>query len=174
MDLVWLANQSSIINWTEFGIMRERPNFEAIPPRYHVYLILLYTFTATFALVGNLITLVVLKKGKRTSRNLSKYLINLSVSDLLMATFSIPFIYTSFMYGQWYFEPRFCPFVMSIQFYSVFVSVYTLVAIGIDRYLYISGNFNEHKNPKTNLNRTLHIPAQIYRDKDAHSLKDDR
>lgn len=38
------------------------------------------------------------------------------------------------MFGRWYFDPRFCPVVLSVQFASVFISVYTLVAIGIDRY----------------------------------------
>lgn len=131
MDLEWLANQN-MSNWTQFGIMEDRPDYEALPRRYHIYAILLYLMTASFTLIGNLIALVVLKNGKRTSRHLSKYLINLSCSDLLMAT-CIPFVYTNFMYGQWYFAPWLCPCMNAIQFYSVFVSVYTLVVIGIDR-----------------------------------------
>ncbi|KAI2799309.1 hypothetical protein BLOT_014470 [Blomia tropicalis] len=135
MDLEWLANQN-MSNWTQFGIMEDRPDYEALPRRYHIYAILLYLMTASFTLIGNLIALVVLKNGKRTSRHLSKYLINLSCSDLLMAT-CIPFVYTNFMYGQWYFAPWLCPCMNAIQFYSVFVSVYTLVVIGIDRYIAI-------------------------------------
>lgn len=133
MDLVWLSNQSSELNWTDFGIMEERPNFEAIPAKYHPFIILLYSCTAVFALLFNLLTLIVLAAGNSSSKNLSKLLVNLSCADILMATFSIPFTYTMFMYGQWFFAPQFCPIVIGAQFYSVFISVYTLVAIGINR-----------------------------------------
>lgn len=94
MDLRWVSNQNNS-NWTDYDIMGGRPDFDALPKKYHIYLILLYTSTATFALVSNLLTLFVLKSSKRTSRNLSKYLINLSVSDILMSVFTIPFTYTT-------------------------------------------------------------------------------
>lgn len=37
------------------------------------------------------------------------------------------------MLGRWVFHPLFCPFVQFMQILSVFVSIYTLTAIGIDR-----------------------------------------
>jgi hypothetical protein len=61
-------------------------------------------------------------------------LLNLSISDLLMAIFSIPFTYTIFMLGRWIFPKFLCPCVQFAQLCSVFVSIYTLTAIGIDRY----------------------------------------
>ncbi|XP_037777007.1 RYamide receptor-like [Penaeus monodon] len=62
------------------------------------------------------------------------YLINLAVSDITMATFCIPFSYTSFMFHRWIFAPEFCRIVAFMQHVSVTCSVYTLVAIGVDRY----------------------------------------
>ncbi|CAG2116163.1 unnamed protein product [Medioppia subpectinata] len=107
---------------------------EAIPSKYQLIVILLYTITALFALFSNVFTIVVLLMAKKTSPVLSKYLITLSVSDIIMATFSMPFSYTIFMYGKWLFHPAFCPVVLSIHVFSVFVSIYILIAIGIDRY----------------------------------------
>ncbi|CAH1407816.1 unnamed protein product [Nezara viridula] len=69
-----------------------------------------------------------------SSSELKSFLINLAVSDVAMAVFSIPFTYTMFLLGRWIFEPWFCPVVMTMQHTSVLVSVYTLTAIGIDRY----------------------------------------
>ncbi|XP_042240707.1 RYamide receptor-like [Homarus americanus] len=51
-----------------------------------------------------------------------------------MATFCIPFSYTSFMFHRWVFAPEFCRIVAFMQHMSVTCSVYTLVAIGVDRY----------------------------------------
>ncbi|KAH8033193.1 hypothetical protein HPB51_008131 [Rhipicephalus microplus] len=61
------------------------------------------------------------------------FLVNLALSDIAMAVFSIPFTYTDFMLGRWIFEPLFCPVVLFMQHVSVIVSVYTLTAIGVDR-----------------------------------------
>lgn len=106
---------------------------EALSKTLQVFLICLYTVTAILALVGNATAIWVLMVGKRSSRELRIFLVNLALSDITMALFSIPFTYTDFMLGRWIFHPLFCPFVQFMQLCSVFVSVYTLTAIGIDR-----------------------------------------
>ncbi|XP_022251604.1 probable G-protein coupled receptor 83 [Limulus polyphemus] len=107
---------------------------EALGPDLQVFLIILYSLTAVLALGGNLTVILVLIFGKKSSRDLRVFLINLAASDITMATFSIPFTYTDFMLGRWIFEPFFCPIVMFMQHCSVIVSVYTLTIIGLDRY----------------------------------------
>ncbi|XP_077552948.1 RYamide receptor-like [Haemaphysalis longicornis] len=98
------------------------------------FLIALYSLTALLALGGNVMVIVVLVLGRRSSRELRLFLVNLALSDIAMAVFSIPFTYTDFMLGRWIFEPLFCPVVLFMQHVSVIVSVYTLTAIGVDRY----------------------------------------
>lgn len=100
---------------------------------YQVILIILYSATAFLSLASNLITIIVLLKGDRISSELWKYLINLSVSDIAMSLFSIPFTYTGFMLNRWIFPTQLCPIVNFAQTLSVFVSVWTLTIIGIDR-----------------------------------------
>ncbi|KAL1422657.1 hypothetical protein MTO96_030340 [Rhipicephalus appendiculatus] len=97
------------------------------------FLIALYSLTALLALGGNVMVIVVLLLGRRSSRELRLFLVNLALSDIAMAVFSIPFTYTDFMLGRWIFEPLFCPVVLFMQHVSVIVSVYTLTAIGVDR-----------------------------------------
>lgn len=111
----------------------ERMAFEALPKKYQPIVIAIYTLTAIIAFVANVIALMVLSMGKKTSPELKKYLISLSVSDLLLSLLSAPFTYTMFMYSRWLFQPFFCPIVLSVQVLSIFVSVYTLIVIGIDR-----------------------------------------
>ncbi len=100
---------------------------------WQVIIISLYSATAFISLGSNLVTIIVLLKGDRISSELWKFLVNLSVSDIAMSIFSIPFTYTGFMLGRWIFPPHLCPIVNFAQLCSVFVSVWTLTIIGIDR-----------------------------------------
>ncbi|XP_054155174.1 RYamide receptor-like [Oppia nitens] len=104
---------------------------------YQVLLIGLYSTTALISLSFNVVTILVLVKGDRLSSELWKFLVNLSAADITMATFSIPFTYTGFMLGRWIFPTFLCPIVQFVQLLSVFVSVWTLTAIGFDRYFAI-------------------------------------
>lgn len=100
-----------------------------------IFIITLYTLTALTALTGNAISVHCLKYGKSSSSRveLKLYLINLAISDMLMAIFSIPFTFTEFMYTRFLFPLWLCPVVRSVQLLAVHVSVYTLAAIGVDR-----------------------------------------
>lgn len=60
---------------------------EALSGRWQIYLAVLYTLTAVTSFVMNIVTVIVLSRGRKSE--LKKYLINLSVSDLLMSMFSI-------------------------------------------------------------------------------------
>ena len=134
MDPIWyLENNITLNSSNKYNI----PALEALKfwP-YQVILIVVYSTTAFISLAFNIMTVVVLIKGDRMSSELWKFLINLSVSDITMAAFSIPFTYTGFMLGRWVFHPFLCPVVQFVQLCSVFVSVWTLTAIGFDRWVF--------------------------------------
>lgn len=101
--------------------------------RWQVSLIILYSSTAILSFTSNVLAICILLGHDMRTTELWKYLLNLSIADVLMALFSIPFTYTSFMLGQWIFPTWMCPVVQSAQICSVFVSVYTLTVIGFDR-----------------------------------------
>ncbi|UXI21734.1 nuclear pore complex protein Nup85 [Sarcoptes scabiei] len=136
-----LSDQNSIIDRNNQSIeIRRIDSFEELEllnKNWQILIITLYTLTAIVALIGNLIAICVLVFGRRSSKELRFFLVNLSLSDILMAIFSIPFTYLDFMLGRWIFAPSFCPIVQQIQITCVIVSVYTLTAIGIDRYIAI-------------------------------------
>jgi hypothetical protein len=95
---------------------------------------IIFTLIALLAFVGNSVVIVVEFYGKKTAKNLRKFLINLAVSDVLIGVFSVPFVYTDFMYGIWIFPNWLCPLSQFIQIISVFVTAFTLTVIGIERY----------------------------------------
>ncbi|XP_075591733.1 orexin receptor type 2-like isoform X1 [Dermatophagoides farinae] len=121
-------------------------SLEALDESYQIFLIILYSFTACFAFISNLLTIIVMWKGKRCTRDLRKFLINLSIADLLMAMFTIPFTYTYYMFGHWIFVPSMCSIVNFAQLTTITVSIYTLVAIAIDRYMAIMHPLKKSKS----------------------------
>ena len=109
----------------------------ALPSRAQYWLIALYTFTILLSLVGNILVIVVLLLGNRKKKALTKYLVNLAVADLCMTCFCMPFTFTKVMLGRWVFGAVMCPAVLFMQVTSVTASIYTNVAIGIDRFVYV-------------------------------------
>ena len=98
-----------------------------------VSLIILYSVTTALSVCGNALVLVVLTCGNRSKTDLTKFLLNMAVADLFMACFCIPFSFTNTMLGHWIFGEAMCPIVLFIQVTSVAVSIFTNMAIGIDR-----------------------------------------
>ena len=97
-------------------------------------LIVLYTITTALAVVGNVIAIIVFIAGLRSRTDLRWFLLNLAAADLVMAVFCIPFTFTVTMLGHWVFPAPMCPVVLFLQTVSVTASVFTSVAVGIDRY----------------------------------------
>ncbi|XP_077863712.1 QRFP-like peptide receptor [Saccoglossus kowalevskii] len=107
----------------------------AMSREWQTILIIACCITVTLSITGNAAVIVVLLCGHCSCRgDLNAFLLNLAVSDLTMAVFSMPFTFTTIMYGHWIFGKVMCPATLFILQVSVCVSIYTLTSIGIDRY----------------------------------------
>lgn len=106
----------------------------SLPRRSQAILIVFYTLATGLAVVGNVMAIVVFAVGRRSQTELRWYLGNLAAADLTMAVFCMPFTFTTTMLGRWVFSAPMCPIVLFFQIVSVTVSVFTSVAIGVDRY----------------------------------------
>ena len=100
-----------------------------------VGLIVLFSFTTIFSIIGNGFVILVFARGRRSRTDLRPFLINLAVSDLIMALFCMPFTFIYTMLHSWIFSKPMCPIVLFFQLFSVTGSVFTNMAIGIDRFL---------------------------------------
>lgn len=105
---------------------------------FQLVLIGLYTITALLSIVGNLIVIVVFAVGKRSRSDLRIFLFNLAVSDLIMASFCMPFTFTTTMLHHWVFGSVMCTLVLFMQMVSVTASVGTSTAIAVDRYIVVA------------------------------------
>ncbi|CAH1246436.1 NPFFR2 [Branchiostoma lanceolatum] len=99
-----------------------------------IALILVYGLATFLSLVGNACVVIVLTLGSQKWTELNIFLVNLAIADLTMALFCIPFTFTEVMLQDWLFGETMCPVVRFTQVLSVSVSIYILLAIGIDRY----------------------------------------
>ena len=142
-----LVKKVYLVKWNEFHIVLAQlthQNFkddfvhnintlEALSPSSQVILTVLYTVTAVTAFTGNIIVLIVLILGHKSSRELKKFLINLSLSDISMSIFSIPFTYTDIMLGRWIFARYLCHLASFMTTCGMSVSIYTLTLISVER-----------------------------------------
>ena len=128
---------------SSFSLLHDDPVFHAnvtsaLPMESQCVLIALYTFTATLAITGNLLVLIVFSVGQRSRTDLRVFLVNLAVSDLIMAVFCMPFTFTYTMLHDWVFGPIVCKLVLYMQLVAVTASVGTSTAIAVDRYIVVA------------------------------------
>ncbi|RUS89436.1 hypothetical protein EGW08_002809 [Elysia chlorotica] len=101
-------------------------------------LIVFYTLTILFSVIGNILVVIVFTRGRRCRTDIRPFLINLAAADLIMALFCMPFTFTYVMTRTWIFSEPMCPLVLFMQHLSVAASVFTNMAIGIDRFLVVT------------------------------------
>jgi Na+/H+ antiporter NhaA len=97
----------------------ELPPLEALERIPQIILIILYSMTAIVSFVINSTVIFVLVFGKKSSNELKKFLINLAIADMCMASMSIPFTYTDLMLGRWIFPSFLCKYYF--QFFNLII-----------------------------------------------------
>ncbi|XP_006812800.1 tachykinin-like peptides receptor 99D, partial [Saccoglossus kowalevskii] len=100
-----------------------------------IFTSIVFVITVGLSVVGNSIAICILSSENRVRTSFNTFLINLAVSDLAMGALCMPFTATAMLVGNWPFGDFMCPFVSFMQQVSVTVSIFTLTAIGFDRYL---------------------------------------
>ncbi|TSK22574.1 Mu-type opioid receptor [Bagarius yarrelli] len=68
----------------------------------------------------------------KTATNI--YIFNLALADAL-ATSTLPFQSVNYLMGTWHFGDILCKIVMSIDYYNMFTSIFTLTTMSVDRYI---------------------------------------
>jgi hypothetical protein len=134
MDPILASNDEYSANLSFGNSTAQLSELLALPEPFPTILALLYGGTTSLALVTNILAVVILVKKMKTSADLRKYLINLSAADISMAVLSVPFNYSDVMYGYWRFPLLMCPLSRFMSISSICVSIFTLTAIGIERY----------------------------------------
>ena len=87
------------------------------------------------ALIGNVLTCLIIwkKPSFRTTTNIS--ILFLSISDILMACFVMPFSVASLIRGRWSFSAEACTFTAFFRYHLIGVSLFTMTCTAVIRYL---------------------------------------
>ncbi|XP_061673513.1 prolactin releasing hormone receptor 2a [Syngnathoides biaculeatus] len=114
-----------------------KPQFEGVEllQSFKALIIPCYALVALVGVVGNYLLLYVICRARKMHNVTNFFIGNLAFSDMLMCATCIPFTlaYALNPHG-WVFGRFMCYLIYLIQPVTVYVSVFTLTAIGVDRY----------------------------------------
>ena len=98
---------------------------------------LIFCVIIVFGCIGNILVIVVVVRNREQYASTTNiFIVNLAVADLAFLVFCVPFhavIYTS--PDTWPFGNVVCKVVHGVQFASMAASIYTMVAMSLDRFL---------------------------------------
>ncbi|XP_067409043.1 substance-K receptor [Emydura macquarii macquarii] len=96
-----------------------------------------YSFIVTASVIGNVTVIWIILAHKRMRTVTNYFIVNLALSDLLIAAFNTLFNFIYASHNVWYFGKEFCRFQNLFPITAMFVSIYSMTAIAADRYMAI-------------------------------------
>ncbi|XP_077999605.1 neuromedin-K receptor-like [Glandiceps talaboti] len=118
-------------------------NYSVCPEENGMPSLVVFSWTLVFgamivtAAVGNLIVLWIVLAHRRMRTVTNYFIVNLALADAMNAIFNVPFPFSYLLYNDWYYGEIYCRIQRFIGPVTVAASVFTLMAIGIDRYIAI-------------------------------------
>ncbi|GAV07893.1 hypothetical protein RvY_17673 [Ramazzottius varieornatus] len=99
--------------------------------------IVMYIVIFIFCIVGNALVVITLMQHRRMRTVTNIFLINLSIGDLLLGVFCMPFTLSGQILKRFVFGAAMCHMILYFQVVSVGVSTFTLLSISIERFFAI-------------------------------------
>ncbi|XP_043284443.1 probable G-protein coupled receptor 101 [Venturia canescens] len=138
-----MANNGNTSNTSESGlkVALEDPSSTILFVGYPPWLLYLAAGCCVlFMLIGipgNLITVAALFRTKKLRNATAVFIMNLSVSDLMFCCFNLPLATSTFWQSSWMHGPLLCRLFPLLRYGLVAVSLFTVLAITINRYVMI-------------------------------------
>ncbi|XP_028660280.1 kappa-type opioid receptor [Erpetoichthys calabaricus] len=93
-----------------------------------------YSVVFVVGLVGNCLVMYVIIRYTKMKTATNIYIFNLAVADALVTT-TMPFQSTDYLLSSWPFGEVVCKIFISIDYYNMFTSIFTLTMMSVDRYI---------------------------------------
>ncbi|XP_041866950.1 mu-type opioid receptor [Melanotaenia boesemani] len=107
---------------------------DANPVIIAIVITALYSIVCMVGLVGNVLVMYIIVRYTKMKTATNIYIFNLALADALV-TSTLPFQSVNYLMGTWPFGDMLCKMVMSIDYYNMFTSIFTLTTMSIDRYI---------------------------------------
>ena len=104
-----------------------------VPTSVIVVLCFFYGVISVTAAVGNTLVIYVVVVSRRMHTVTNYYIANLALADVTIAVLAIPFQFWAALLQRWDLPAFMCKLCPTVQIFSVNVSIFTLVAIALDR-----------------------------------------
>nr|XP_020455476.1 delta-type opioid receptor-like [Monopterus albus] len=107
---------------------------DANPVIIAIVITTLYSIVCVVGLVGNVLVMYIIVRYTKMKTATNIYIFNLALADALV-TSTLPFQSVNYLMGTWPFGAMLCKTVISIDYYNMFTSIFTLTTMSIDRYI---------------------------------------
>lgn len=101
---------------------------------HELIILLMYGVMIIFSFCTNFIAIIIFLFGRRSRSQLSPFLLNLSIFNIIMTVYCIPFTITSVIFQRWLYIRELCVVLDVFKTFSVSGVLLTLIVIAIDRY----------------------------------------
>ena len=101
---------------------------------YELLILLTYGVMIIFSFFTNLTAIIIFLFGRRSRSELTPFLLNLSIFNIIMTVYCMPFTITSVIFQRWIFARELCLVLDGFKTFSISGVLLTLISIAIDRY----------------------------------------
>ncbi|KAJ8407884.1 hypothetical protein AAFF_G00269280 [Aldrovandia affinis] len=123
--------------WTDRLLEMNQTTSESYGGPEVVIVPVIFGFIFLLGMTGNTLVMIVIGriKSRRSRSTTNTFILNLSIADLSFLLFCVPFQATIYSLPEWVFGAFLCKFVHYFVMVSMLVSIFTLVAMSVDRYI---------------------------------------
>ncbi|XP_053105463.1 kappa-type opioid receptor [Hemicordylus capensis] len=133
-------SNSWLVDWAGHGnsgsgmYEDSQQNHTNISPAIPIIITAVYSMVFVVGLVGNSLVMFVIIRYTKMKTATNIYIFNLALADALVTT-TMPFQSTEYLMNSWPFGDVLCKIVISIDYYNMFTSIFTLTMMSVDRYI---------------------------------------
>ncbi|GFR29834.1 g-protein coupled receptor moody [Trichonephila clavata] len=111
--------------------------FFQYPPQLMDFAALCFIVFAVVGVFGNFVSILALSKSEKLRNATTAFIVNLCVADLLFSGFSMPLSALTFLERDWNYGEVLCTLFPLVRYSNGAVSIFTVIAITINRYVLI-------------------------------------
>ena len=119
-----------------------------IPFNLAIALTLAYIVASAASVIGNFMVLWIVGCSKAMHSVTNAFIANLAAADLIIGLFCIPFQFQAALLQKWILPHFMCTMCPTLQVVSLNVSIFTLVALSLDRHRAITRPFSPRKTAR--------------------------
>ncbi|XP_043600159.1 tachykinin-like peptides receptor 99D isoform X1 [Bombus pyrosoma] len=150
LNMTLLMENNTYYNNTNITDLQLRNQF-VLPWWRQMIWTLLFACMIVVATGGNLIVIWIVLAHKRMRTVTNYFLVNLSIADAMVSTLNVTFNYIYMLNSHWPFGTLYCKICQFVAVLTICASVFTLMAISIDRYMAIMNPLRPHMGKRATL-----------------------